>query len=114
MRPTRNFTSPCTNASVVRGRVSASERTSSMVTTCSEPEADVREVPRGRRRPQGDEHREERPAHERQRPTWMVAVVHEEDLHDDDAVDERAEDRMDQDARRHRLEPEDEDAVERN
>src|SRR4051794_34468984 len=78
----------------------------------SEAEANVREVPEAARAPERDEHGEDRSADERQRPARVVGVVNEEDLDRDDPVDERARDRVDQDARVRRPEAEDEDAVE--
>ena len=71
----------------------------------SEAEADVREVPERRRRPQRREHRRHRPADDRQHPARVLAVVHEEHLHDEHAVDERAEDAVRDDARARRLKP---------
>ena len=54
----------------------------------------------------------ERASDERQRPARMVMVVDEEDLHREDAVDERADDRVRERAAVRRVEAEDEDAVE--
>ena len=58
-----------------------------------EPEANVREVPERRGRPEHRQHRRHRPADDRQHPARVHPIVDEEHLDGEHAVDERAEDR---------------------
>jgi hypothetical protein len=53
-----------------------------------EAEADAREVPEGRGRPERRQHRCHRPADDRDHPPRMRTIVDEEDLYGEDAVDE--------------------------
>src|SRR5207253_511607 len=65
----------------------------------SEAESNVREIPGRRGGPERHEHGEERSAGEGKRPAGVLAAVHHQQLDEDHAVDERAEDRVHQHAR---------------
>src|SRR6266511_3198592 len=75
---------------VCRARIGppAAAATAACGSRTSEAEANLGEVPEARRRPERRERGEYGPANERQRPARVIAVVHEEQLHRDHAVDE--------------------------
>ena len=76
------------------------------------PNLHGREVPEARRQPEHDEHRREREARRRQRPAGQRVVADDQHLRDEDAVEERPDERVDRNTRVGRLEAEDRDAVE--